>query len=154
MTEKAFTMKSNEYCGGCGSFDLVKYRPDWVARYIFKAEPSMYCYGCDGLFSEKSFAQNAIRTIPLTSDDFFFQTNLRAERLKKNQIRPLTQLVSICLIAGAIAGLFLVETPNEFQSLIGSKIEWATVESPEVAESYEARVVKALQLEFEQLVAN
>ena len=152
MTEKAFTMRSGEYCGGCGSFDLVEVKPDWVAKSVLRTKPAMYCYGCDRRFSEKDFAQNAIRTLPLTAADFFFQTNLRAERLKRKQIRPVTQVLSVSLITGAIAFLFLVKTPNDLQTLNDLQIEWAVNEPGDVAESYEARVVKSLQLEFEQLV--
>ena len=149
MTEKAFTMKSNEYCCNCGSFDLVRKKSSWIPRGISRPKFVMYCYGCDSQFLEQDFVRNAIRTLPLTVDDFFFQTNLRAEGLNKHQIRPLTQAFSICLIAGAVACLFIVEMPHEFQKEGEQNIEWASDESKE---SYEKRLVKSLQLEFEELV--
>lgn len=151
MTEKAFTMTSNQYCGSCGSFDLVKNNPSWISKRFLGAMPKIFCYGCDKHFSDERFANNAARTSPLTFDDFFFQTNLRHKQLQKKQIKPFTQALGFSLIACAITGLFLVKLPGELHEINSPIIEWANESSPS-KETYEISVVKALQLEFDKLV--
>jgi len=152
MPETAFTMTSNKYCGNCGSFDLVRTKQNWLSRRMFGVKSAMYCFGCDKQTSEADFINNALRTVPLTVDDFFFQTNLNNLRFLKYQIRPMTHVLSYCLIAAAIIGLFLIKTPaSELHELPRQQIEWA-VADPDATESYETQVVKSLQLEFKQLV--
>jgi len=111
----------------------------------------MFCYGCDGKIREEDFANNAIRTSPLTSSDFFFQTNLRNQQLQKKQIRPLTQALGFSLIACAITGLFVIKLPSELRETNRPQIEWAS-RSSQSNEAYEIGVVRALQLEFDKLV--
>jgi len=152
MPEKAFTMTSNQYCGSCGSFDLVKISPSWISRRLLGVVThTMFCYGCDGKIREEDFANNAIRTSPLTSSDFFFQTNLRNQQLQKKQIRPLTQALGFSLIACAITGLFVIKLPSELRETNRPQIEWAS-KSSQSNEAYEIGVVRALQLEFDKLV--
>jgi len=97
------------------------------------------------------FVKNAARTVPLTVDDFFFQTNLNNLKLLKYQIRPLTHIMSYCLIVGAITGLFLIKETSGTHELTRQGIEWASA-ATDATESYKAGVVESLQLELERLV--
>ena len=145
-------MTSKEYCGDCGSFDLVKTRSGWLSRCVFGlGTSSVYCFGCNRRCSEMDFARNAVRTVPLTVDDFFFQTNLNNLGLMKYQIKPFTRVLSYCLIVSAIIALFLIKPSGDLHRLSFQRIEWASI-SDYAAEAKGTKLVESLQSKFEQLV--
>lgn len=141
-------MTSNQYCGRCGSFDLVTDNPDWISRRMLNTQSRIYCYGCDKTFSPSAFAKNAIRTVPLTYNDFFFQTNIRNGYLTRKQIKPFAQALGVSLIVIAVAGLLLFELPGERRNQNWVQIEWAD----RLSAVTETDVVKELQFKFDQLV--
>ena len=149
MSKKAFTMASNRYCGDCGSFDLVISYPGWI-QHALGGQLDNYCYGCGNHCSEKDFLKNALRTLPLTVDDFFFQTNLRDRYLKEKQIQPMTLVLSVALIVGIITGLFLYESSSELEGTDRPMLEWVNV-TQEILANHEA-VAASLRAELDQLV--
>lgn len=150
MSEKAFTMTSNQYCGSCGSFDLVKEYSSWTKSLLWDATPALYCHGCDNRLCEKDFANNAIRTLPLMVHDFFYQTNIRNQQLQKKQIQPFTKVLGFSLIACAITSLFLVKSPGHFEGDKVLQIEWASPSKDIGVHGID--VVQVLQLEINKLV--
>ncbi|MGB1310188.1 MAG: hypothetical protein ACPG47_03210 [Leucothrix sp.] len=149
MPKKAFTMTSTKYCGACGSFDLVKTNPGVLSRFLLGLQPQMRCYGCDNRFDEVVFSSNALRTIPVSVDDFFFQTRLRNQQVQGKPIRPVTQCVGLGLIVGTVAYLVFYTLPDESSSQ--SSAGWVSLPADMVA-AYESDVVKSLQQELKALI--
>lgn len=151
MTDKAFTLASNQYCGYCGSFDLVANHTSSVTTRVFKLKSTIHCYGCERRLNENHFANNPIRTLPLTFDDFFFQTHLRNEHLKKRYLHPVAHALGVSLIVCAITGLYVLKFPSTSEYANNPQLEWANSSVPV---SKEVRIVKSLQAEFDQLLAD
>ena len=126
MSGKAFNLTSTHYCKACGSFDMSRDNPDWFNRHFLRIKPIIVCHACASKYSEEAIENNALRNMPRTIDAFFFQTNLRNQKIiskQLKQLKPLTGVLGFGLIFGTIVGLF--QMPDRAKTLNKPVITWA-----------------------------
>lgn len=123
MSRKAFILTSTHYCKACGSFDMSRDNPDWFNRHVLRIKPIIVCHACASKYSEEAIENNALRNMPRTIDAFFFQTNLRNQKIISKQLKPFTGVLALGLIFGTIVGLF--QMPDRAKTLNKPVITWA-----------------------------
>ena len=151
MAYDAVALTSKEYCPKCGSFDLVSQGRSAIGFGLAARPADYHCFGCNRAIQARVIEENRLKVLPTHPGAYFLPPKRRRQVRPSKPLKPITALVGITLITGAIYLLFSYSPAVRQSSPAFAELEWVEAESMAVSPS-ELDVLEALTVQFNQVV--